>query len=124
MKIESFTGGIFDTNCYLIEHQNQTILIDAPQESADWLAQENKKVNALKRDYLNSKTNLITAPQQVEVSFKNYLTYTKGDDAYNDYRDKELLLKLYEQSKKIKNLPELVRFASRLINFFEIYILR
>ena len=47
MKIESFTGGIFDTNCYLIEHQNQTILIDAPQESADWLAQENKKVTLL-----------------------------------------------------------------------------
>jgi len=47
MKIESFTGGIFDTNCYLIEHQDQTILIDAPQESADWLTRNNKKVTLL-----------------------------------------------------------------------------
>ena len=47
MKIESFTGGIFDTNCYLIEHQDQTILIDAPQESAAWLARNNKKVTLL-----------------------------------------------------------------------------
>jgi len=47
MKIESFTGGIFDTNCFLIENQGQTILIDAPQDSAAWLAGNNKKVNLL-----------------------------------------------------------------------------
>ncbi|MEI8340018.1 MAG: MBL fold metallo-hydrolase [Verrucomicrobiota bacterium] len=47
MKIESFTGGIFDTNCFLIENQGQTILIDAPQDSAAWLAGKNKKVNLL-----------------------------------------------------------------------------
>ena len=47
MNIETFTGGLFDTNCYLIKHQDQTILIDAPQDSAAWLARENKNVTLL-----------------------------------------------------------------------------
>ena len=47
MNIETFTGGIFDTNCFLIEHGDQTILIDAPQECADWLARGKKKVTLL-----------------------------------------------------------------------------
>jgi glyoxylase-like metal-dependent hydrolase (beta-lactamase superfamily II) len=47
MKIETFTGGIFDTNCFLIENGDQTVLIDAPQDSAAWLARENKSVSLL-----------------------------------------------------------------------------
>jgi glyoxylase-like metal-dependent hydrolase (beta-lactamase superfamily II) len=45
MQIETFTGGIFDTNCfYLPEHR---VLIDAPQDAADWLARRGAKVDVL-----------------------------------------------------------------------------
>lgn len=45
MELSSFTGGIFDTNCFhLPEHG---ILIDAPQGCADWLAQTGKRVSTL-----------------------------------------------------------------------------
>ena len=45
MEIDVFTGGLFDTNCFfLLEHG---ILIDAPQDAADWLATRGYKVRTL-----------------------------------------------------------------------------
>ena len=45
LQIDSFTGGIFDTNCFfLVEHG---ILIDAPQETADWLKSKGHRVRLL-----------------------------------------------------------------------------
>jgi glyoxylase-like metal-dependent hydrolase (beta-lactamase superfamily II) len=45
MKIDTFTGGIFDTNCFfLLEHG---ILIDAPQDCAEWLQTRGYKVTLL-----------------------------------------------------------------------------
>lgn len=58
--------------------------------SCDSACQEQKKKNLLKKKYLEAKTNLITAPNQVETSYKNYLTYSKGDSAYNEYQEKQL----------------------------------
>ncbi len=37
MRLDSFTGGIFDTNCFYLP--DARILIDAPQGAADWLAE-------------------------------------------------------------------------------------
>jgi hydroxyacylglutathione hydrolase len=45
MDIDCFTGGIFDTNCFFLLKQG--ILIDAPQDAADWLKQKNYKVRTL-----------------------------------------------------------------------------
>jgi hypothetical protein len=58
--------------------------------SCDADCQNKKKKKELKQLYLEAKTNLLTAPVQLETSYKNYLTYTKGDDAYNQYRESEL----------------------------------
>jgi hypothetical protein len=58
--------------------------------SCDSKCQEQKKKNDLKKKYLEAKTNLLTAPNQVETTYKNYLTYTKGDSAYNEYLENEL----------------------------------
>jgi len=58
--------------------------------SCDSNCQEQKKKNDLKKKYLEAKTNLLTAPNQVETSYKNYLTYTKGDSAYNEYQESQL----------------------------------
>jgi len=45
MQIETFTGGIFDTNCFYLPAYG--ILIDAPQDAADWLAAHNYPVRHL-----------------------------------------------------------------------------
>jgi glyoxylase-like metal-dependent hydrolase (beta-lactamase superfamily II) len=45
MEIETFTGGIFDTNCFFLKEHG--ILIDAPQEAAEWLEGEGLKVKLL-----------------------------------------------------------------------------
>ena len=65
--------------------------------SCDADCQEKKKKTELKKKYLEAKTNLLTAPVQLETSYKNYLTYTKGDDAYNEYQEKQL----HEKAKTI-----------------------
>jgi hydroxyacylglutathione hydrolase len=45
MQIDTFTGGIFDTNCFFLPAHG--LLIDAPQDSADWLAEREAKVDVL-----------------------------------------------------------------------------
>jgi len=45
MMIASFTGGMFETNCFFLPDHG--ILIDAPQECADWLADKGHKVRLL-----------------------------------------------------------------------------
>ena len=45
MQIETFTGGIFDTNCFFLPAHG--ILIDAPQDAAAWLARRGAKVTTL-----------------------------------------------------------------------------
>jgi len=45
MLIESFTGGMFETNCFFLVDSG--ILVDAPQEAADWLAEQGLKVKLL-----------------------------------------------------------------------------
>jgi hydroxyacylglutathione hydrolase len=45
MELDVFTGGIFDTNCFFL--LNAGILIDAPQDSADWLVRSGYRVRTL-----------------------------------------------------------------------------
>ncbi len=45
MKLDTFTGGIFDTNCFYLE--GARILIDAPQDAAAWLAERGHKIELL-----------------------------------------------------------------------------
>jgi hydroxyacylglutathione hydrolase len=47
MHVRSFTGGIFDTNCFLVECPGGNLLIDAPQDAADWLRKEQIRVDYL-----------------------------------------------------------------------------
>ena len=68
--------------------------------ACDSECQEKKKISALKKKYLESKSNLLSAPNQVETSYKNYLTYTQGDTVYNEYLDN----KLAEKADNIINI--------------------
>ena len=47
MHFDTFTGGSFDTNCFLISTATGAILIDAPEGAAEWLAERNAKVTHL-----------------------------------------------------------------------------
>lgn len=58
--------------------------------SCDADCQREKKEKKLKEKYLEAKTNLLTAPIQLETTYKNFLTYSKGDNAYDEYRENEL----------------------------------
>lgn len=45
MIVDTFTGGMFQTNCFFLPESG--ILIDAPQESADWLQAQGHRVALL-----------------------------------------------------------------------------
>ncbi|MEP6668185.1 MAG: MBL fold metallo-hydrolase [Chthoniobacter sp.] len=45
MQLDSFTGGIFDTNSFYL--LNSGILIDAPQGAADWLQEKGYRISTL-----------------------------------------------------------------------------
>lgn len=45
MKIEGFTGGFVQTNCYLIETDHSLVLIDAPMGAAQWLEEKGVSVS-------------------------------------------------------------------------------
>jgi hypothetical protein len=102
-----------------LDSANQTL-------SCDSECQEKKKISELKKKYLESKTNLLTAPNQVETSYKNYLTYTQGDSAYNEYLDNKLaekadnIINIFQSnfSEAIKNAGESYNtYSGLLLNF-------
>lgn len=45
LQIDTFTGGVFDTNCFFLSQAG--ILVDAPQETAEWLAHKGYQVKTL-----------------------------------------------------------------------------
>jgi hydroxyacylglutathione hydrolase len=47
MIYESFCGGIFETNCYLLEAPERWILFDAPEGACDWLESRNVDLKLL-----------------------------------------------------------------------------
>ncbi len=47
MRFKTYTGGIFDTNSYLIENGGRPVLIDAPKGCAAWLKAEGLRVAML-----------------------------------------------------------------------------
>lgn len=47
MQVDNFTGGAFETNCFLIQTSTGGILIDAPEGTLDWLNRKGYKVSTL-----------------------------------------------------------------------------
>jgi len=65
--------------------------------------QKEKTANQLKQKYLSSKTNLKTAPSQVQEAAKNYYLYVKGESGYNEYLEQELTDKAEKIATEFKN---------------------
>lgn len=59
-----------------------------------------RETDKLKQNYLNSQTNLASAPNQVQVAQKNYVTFTQGVSGYNDLLDSQLQEKAKEIADK------------------------
>lgn len=47
MQIDSYTGGVFETNCFLIPGAQGNILVDAPEGAQDWLQAKGVKISTL-----------------------------------------------------------------------------
>jgi glyoxylase-like metal-dependent hydrolase (beta-lactamase superfamily II) len=47
LKVKSFCGGIFETNCYLVEAPEGWILFDAPDGACSWIESEKIEVKLL-----------------------------------------------------------------------------
>jgi hypothetical protein len=65
--------------------------------------QKDKTSSDLKQKYVAAKTNLHTAPNQVQVAAKNYYTFTQGEAGYNEYLEKELNDKADKIASEFKN---------------------
>lgn len=96
--------------------------------------QREKTAANLKQQYLNAKTNLISAPNQIQTTEKNYVTFTQGKPAYDELLDKQLgekadliaqeyKIKINEEINDIKSLIQ--TYISLCINFknsFELFV--
>lgn len=88
--------------------------------------QMEKKRNELKQKYLDAKLNTTTAPHKEDVAQKNYMVYTQGEAAYNEYKRQQLTVKATKMSQVInanitENLEEsqteLDSYNAVLLNF-------
>jgi hypothetical protein len=115
----------------LKQQQETTAQINALlAKSAEALAcgpdcQKIKTKQELEQKYLNSQTNMITAPIQMEEARKNYYVFSKGEAAYNtileddlkkkaDIIGKEITANFLEEVKKAITLN--VYYNTDLIN--------
>ena len=88
--------------------------------SCDEMCQRDKKQVLLKEKFLKAKVNYMTAPTQVETSYKNYLTYTEGDDAYNEHHKKMLSEKAQELAKQFASeFEEQIQKAKSLVSTYD-----
>ena len=84
--------------------QFNSLMTQASQAmSCDSECQRQKTAEELKQKYSNAQTNLATAPDQVTSSLKNYMVFTDGTPAYNEYLDKTLESKAIQIATEFEN---------------------
>jgi hypothetical protein len=88
--------------------------------SCDSDCQNQNTIDQLKQTYLDAKTNLVTAPSQVESSFKNYLVYLEGEPAYLEYRENELEAKAEQITSSIQeDVNKIISDETRNVNTYD-----
>jgi len=83
------TSQIADFNSF-IEQAKQTIMCDSE-------CQKQQGTATLQQKYLYAQTNLETAPNQVKQTQKDYIVFSQGQQAYNNFEDKQI----YERANKM-----------------------
>jgi hypothetical protein len=82
--------------------------------------QNQNTIDQLKQTYLTAKNNLITAPTQVETSYKNYLVYLEGEPAYLEYKESELQDKAVQISGSVQtDLNNIILNETQNINSYD-----
>jgi len=66
--------------------------------------QREKTAEKLRQRVINARTNVITAPYRVERSIKKYITYTRGEAAYEEFNERQLTIKAQEISAELNTL--------------------
>ena len=65
--------------------------------------QQQRTAEQLKQNYLNSQTNLDSASSQVQVAQQKYVTFTQGQQAYNELNTQQLSQKGETESSNFQN---------------------
>jgi len=78
--------------------QSQQAMVCGPE------CQKAKTAQTLNQQYLDSQTNLKTAPAQVQTAAKNYYTFVGGTAGYNNYVSTELGAKAESLVTELKNV--------------------
>ena len=52
--------------------------------------QQQRESDKLKQIYLKAQTKILSAPSELQVAEKNYVTFTQGEPAYNEMQETEL----------------------------------
>jgi hypothetical protein len=89
--------------------------------------QREKTIQELQQKINTAKTNQAMGPYNVEMAVKNYITYTKGESAYNEYNEAKLTKQAngistsIEKSfkEKTENTSEMIQQYSGLLNNYE-----
>lgn len=92
--------------------------------------QQQRKEQELKQDFLNAKSILASASNKEEVAEKNYIIFTKGESAYNDFLENKLHKKAEiitdkykenfdKESSKIKS--QILSYLSLILNFKNVF---
>jgi len=66
--------------------------------------QKQKQAESLKQIFQTAQANLATAPGQLQVAEKNFVTLTQGTSAYNDLQDQQLAAKAQEIADQINEV--------------------
>ena len=87
------------------------------EETAEWVLQFAHK---LEKEGAAQLPYYMTAPAQVETSYKNYLTYTEGDVAYSEFNKKMLSEKARELAKQFASeIQEQIQKSKSLVATYD-----
>ena len=86
----------------------------------DSACQFRRESNSLYQKYINSQTNLESAPSEFQTAQKNYVTFTEGENAYNELFTKDLTKKANEIVKKYEE--KFVNKSTEIKTLIETYI--
>ena len=82
--------------------------------------QKQKISDTLKQQLLNAKSNLTSAPEQLQNAIKKYFVFTKGESGYIDHMKTELDQKVKTITTKIKsNLNNIIQKGKTTISTYD-----
>lgn len=101
----------------LMNQANETI-------SCDTACMQKKREDELNQQYLEAEGNVQSAPQKLFTAKKEYITFTKGINGYNEYLDNELQQKANDIANTFKtNFNNSVNILeSNIANYYGLLI--